>query len=306
MLKWSRSGTHSGGWPSRSRCASSSRNSPTTPSSNCANPTSPQRWARGELRTGRADIAISRLEKSLNWSGAYVTPSHGRRLIHAAGVWRVPEPKPRPADAEYACSAWVGLDGYRRWVAGLPQIGTVQSVTVTGGQAGPPVTQSWWQWWVRGQELLPVILKNVPVRPGDEVICILRAMTPDLVRFHIKNRSSPGVFATIQVLAPKYQPEPNGPFVTARVLGTTAEWIMERPTVPGSARLYPLPDYGTVEFADCVVRSRHPPAAARRQLLRGAGLIRMYEMLPNPSRVAVISVPKKLDQRTAEVRCQQR
>jgi hypothetical protein len=93
---------------------------------------------------------------------------------------------------------------------------------------------------------------------------------------------------------------------TAEVLGTTAEWIMERPSVPGSDQRYPLPDYGTIEFADCVVRSRHPPAAARRQLLRGAGLIRMYEMLPNPCRAAVISVPKKLDQRTAEVRSQQR
>lgn len=237
----------------------------------------------------------TRYEGSHNWSGAYLVPSDGRRFQRIAASWRVPEANPplptgdeTVAKVEYRCSSWVGLDGHRGFAHGLPQIGTEHFVTV----AGRTVTQEyhlWWQWWAREQKIPPARIPNMPIRPGQRVSCWLTVVRPDQVLLHVRNHCS-GDFATLLVDGPGH---PDG-IPNPIVLGSTAEWITERPTRLESDELYPLPDYGEVVFEDC--RAWSGPASGDlhvRHSLDAARLIRMYERQDEGRRATFLSMAKR-------------
>lgn len=237
----------------------------------------------------------TRHEGSRNWSGAYLVPTHGRRFQRIAASWRVPEANPplpagggAPAEGDYRCSSWVGLDGHRGFAHGLPQVGTEHIVTVAGGT----VTQEyhlWWQWWARKQRIPPARIPNMPIRPGQRVSCWLTVMRPDQVLLHVRNHCS-GDFATLLVNGPGH---PDG-LPDPAVLGTTAEWITERPTRLESDELYTLPDYGEVVFEHCRAWSGPAPGELRvGHSLDAARLIRMVEQQDEGRRTTFLSMAKR-------------
>ncbi|MGY4289754.1 hypothetical protein ACVWXO_009020 [Bradyrhizobium sp. LM2.7] len=240
-----------------------------------------------------------RLENSRNWSGGYIVPEHPEKFVYVSGSWRVPTPSLPPvlprhvgADEDYQSSTWVGIDGRRRYpMSSMPQIGTSQCFQILGG-VEKIRTYAWWQWWSLddsyppdNRKNPPVPIPNFPVAVNDEITAGLILRSPDEVQFFIKNQTT-GIFTTFLVVAP-------GPILP---LGSTAEWVVERPTVIGSHRLYPLPNYTDVVFRDCFAQSAPSigaPGTIRR--LDRLGLIRMVEIFSNPHRTSFVSVPRKLD-----------
>ena len=138
--------------------------------------------------------------------------------------------------------------------------------------------EAWWQWWVRGQRWPPVPFTGLVVDAGDLMIASLTVLAPKKVRVVLKNQRT-GQLGRHEPDAPGF---PND----LPVRGAAAEWITERPTDLQTDALYPLPDYGSVTFSDCLAVS-----GELRNLDR-ARLLRMFEVREN--RVKVISKAKKL------------
>jgi hypothetical protein len=86
------------------------------------------------------------------------------------------------------------------------------------------------------------------------------------------------------------------------VEGSTAEWIVERPTrFEPPYRLFPLPNYGQVVFQDCVTAEAHdPPLGAPGDLTDARRVHMTFEVSGPPHRSAIISRPRKLDANTLE------
>ncbi len=243
-------------------------------------------------------LSATRLEDSPNWSGASITANHGRTFQQIWGQWNVPEPKP-PVPAtrtatKYQCAAWIGLDGQRLYRhSTLPQAGTLQEVTVTAKKKPVFRTQAWVQWWVRGDpDTLPVFLDDFPVEHGDTICCVLRAITPITVLVNFVNRNK-AVAASLEITAPHDMPPDNSPI---SIGGSTAEWVMERPTNPNTNELSPFPDYGAVQFKMChAVEAFADLASPVERNLEVANYFRMFKVRPDPQRTTFISVPRRID-----------
>lgn len=222
------------------------------------------------------------LESSANWSGGYITANHTGPFRMVFGSWTIPTPNP-PAGApagDYRCATWVGLDGLRRYSDSLPQLGTTQTVVVGAGGTARTV-EAWWQWWVRGTNNAPVPFPTpFTVAIGDLVTCGLFMINPTLVLVFIKNNTS-GLFARYVVVAPSAASSLSA---IAALRGAHAEWVAERPMHLGSTDLYPLADYGIVDFSNCLTVV---PTQVRD--LRGARFIRMSEIRRPPLRSTIIS-----------------
>jgi hypothetical protein len=234
------------------------------------------------------------LASSRNWSGGCLVPHGGHRFRQVVSIWRVPGAELPPAlsgatpvDGEYACSTWVGLDGYRRHAGSLPQIGTVVQLEVAGGIS--TVTHAaWFQWWVRNMDFEPIIIDNLPVAKGNSILGMVNVVSPQEVWFLMLNLDQ-GAFTAFGMHAP---------VPTEPVRGTTAEWITERPTRLKSDVLYPLPDYGRISFKPCLARSATDASALGRwRALDGVRLIQMTEQREEPFRSAVISKAIKTGRR---------
>lgn len=243
----------------------------------------------------------SRFGRSRNWSGAYVVANRYRRFTVIGAAWNVPMPKaPETPDGDliddtYRAVTWIGFDGNYLRSRSLPQAGTTQSVTVVGGAAASPTYEVWFQWWVRDQLFPPVTFDPVkyPVGEGDEMLCILAVdKTSGIVFVLLANLRK---FWTVPI---HYGTNEAG----LGVEGSTAEWIVERPThFEPPYRLYPLPNYGHVVFEDCITAEAHDPPLGAPGDLTDARRVRMtLEVIGPPHRSAVISRPKKLDANTLQ------
>jgi hypothetical protein len=216
--------------------------------------------------------------------------------VRIPGALELPE-EAEPDDAgaafrEFRCSTWIGLDGQRRYdYASLPQIGTSQFIKITTSGRVTTTTCVWWQWWLRdAPNPLPILLP-VPVDPGDEMAASLFVIDSTHVKFLIANRTK-GIVCTpfVEETPTSYLPSSvrSG---TAYVSGATAEWITERPMNWHTGEVFDLPDYSMVTFRDCLVVSGQAPGVdEREEQPSGAQLFRMYDLLKNPYRSAVVSV----------------
>ncbi|HMA74041.1 MAG TPA: G1 family glutamic endopeptidase [Xanthobacteraceae bacterium] len=243
----------------------------------------------------RRDIRTRHSENSRNWSGAYITPHRPNRFVHIAGGWQVPEPSlpavvPEDVQDEYRSSTWIGIGGQRAYPgSSLPQIGTSQFLTIGSSE---PTIGVFWEWWVKGSvhPYPPVPILNFTksakrkIKADDEILASLTVQDGWNVLFHIKNQTT-GLFVTFLVSPP------SDPIVA---LGSTAEWIMERPTYFKKRDLYPLPRYTDIMFRYCLARSAPPSGGAvTNHKLDNARLIRMYEMFAAPHRLAFVSQAEK-------------
>jgi len=88
---------------------------------------------------------------------------------------------------------------------------------------------------------------------------------------------------------------PDGTKAKPDIAGATAEWIVERPAIPGQTTRYNFPDYGHTEFDICgCSRGRrrghflavwgHAPKSAERAV---------YPDVRSPRRTAFISMPQR-------------
>jgi Peptidase A4 family len=242
----------------------------------------------------------SRFEKSSNWSGAYVVPNGGDMVVAMRGRWTVPKPTlPPPPErapgpnAEYACSTWIGLDGQRLYFdSSLPQIGTAQTLKVSG--SGPPVAAAfaWFQWWASESCRPYILFNNFPVALGDEIACLIWVTGASTVTASMLNLSTSQA-TLITATAPTETP-PGGAARKLIVSGATAEWIMERPTIACSTQPYWFPKYSKTKFRGCVAITGPSPGSPKNvEALEAARLIRMYDTLQNPMRTSFISMPEK-------------
>lgn len=225
-------------------------------------------------------------QKSANWSGGYVSPRNGRSFVSVMGKWTVPAVS-RPPDgavAEYQSSTWIGLDGQRLYRdSTLPQIGTFQIWTDTTSSA---TYSTWFQWWARGQHE-PFHNLPMPVTAGDEVLALLTVLDERWVRFNLKNETQAVILQAFDVEAPGQ----------CRVSGSTAEWIMERPSPLNTDgwHAYHLPVYADFAFSECVAQSVAPGAVMLQDHdLLAAQLIRMYEIAANPTAMRMISTAQRI------------
>jgi hypothetical protein len=254
--------------------------------------------------TGRPIISRrAHFESSRNWSGLYLQSRPGRHFVAVNGAWRVPTPNipsvepigPDPAlpyAVQYRSSTWVGLNGHRVYPhVSMPQSGTRQYVSALDGEVRRDIA-AWWQWWSKDYVTPEVEITNMPVQVGDHMLVSLRAVSPDEVIFIVKNQST-GLLANFLVQAP----------ANSEPLGSTAEWIVERPTWPESLWPHRMPHLTDVDFTHCHARSATSFfGCSKVHQLEQARLIRMYEAFDAPYRSVVVSVPEKISASHARVR----
>jgi|GEM_PF-1345359 len=240
-------------------------------------------------------------QNSRNWSGAYITPvPRPNRFTQVVGAWQVPTvqiPDTLPSSAEdqkpetnddFKASTWIGLGGQRRYNS-LPQIGTTIELNKGTGKTEVSV---WWQWWIEGRRghHIPIPIRNVPGGTGDDILaCVfVDAPGPDKcwpgdARFIIKHQRT-GRLVVFKVCAP----------ADIVPLGSTAEWIHERPAK--SNVLFPLPKFTDVEFRHCL--AWNAPLGCdlpmvQQGLESNARYVRMVEIFNQRRRSALVSMPEK-------------
>lgn len=254
-----------------------------------------RRSATANQRNAR--LFSTRRQSSQNWSGAYIKPRNGKAFTEIHAEYRVPsvEPSLPPAisfpEREYRCSTWIGLDGQRRYFhSSLPQIGTTQSFPSDNSGGVNAEYFAWLQWWDRHGIPQPYEkLEGLNINAGNLIMCSMWVESPTSVKFMLKNQNTGDVFG------PEIRHAPikdiGGTNVQYRVSGATAEWITERPSEWPTDLQYNFPDYGHVNFEDCIAVMREPNGfePEERNLL-GARLIDMREVRYSPQRTAKISV----------------
>ncbi len=270
-------------------------------------------------------IPRGRLGSSRNWSGAAIFANHGNRFNQVIASWTVPAVNPGNGDGPWVCSTWIGIDGLRRWMKSMPQMGTTQVVGDTGERDGygAPLPQyfAWWQWWLRGRTIqAPVVFPAVTIAPGKKVYCCVTLLPPDQpdpgdrhnVQFFLR---VDGVGMPVMV-APPPTNDPADDDGGRRVpaTGASAEWILERPTALHDSpnrnvkegELFPLPDFGSAgadDFAASLAPDPDPMVVASIAAgpitsavnFRTPLKLRMMEHRREPSRMAVVAKPVEAD-----------
>lgn len=243
--------------------------------------------ARDATVIQRAAPTTQPAQKSVNWSGGYLSARGGHRFVSVMADWVVPTVSPPPGGTamEYHSSTWVGLDGQKFYLdSSLPQIGTKQRCGA--GLPGECEYYAWFQWWARGQETPeePLLL---PVNPGDTISAIIRVFGEDSVICNLKNVTQDIMLEAFRAWAPP----------PCRISGATAEWIMERPSPPASDgwEAYALPVYTPFAFTGCVAESSPLGSDTLHDRdLESARLIRMYEIVTSPPGTRTISTAHRV------------
>jgi hypothetical protein len=235
------------------------------------------------------------VEWKWNWSGAIVCPPWPKRIVFATAGWIVPDVNRPSARALFTHShseipkslVWVGLDGHNGSLPkiSLPQIGTAQWL------GGPHF--AWWDWWRNFPKSSPkAVTKPSPravtriddfaIEGGDEILAGLAVLISEDVLFFIKNQTKNEFRSFLAKRQALGDIEP---------LGSSVEWVVERPTEPNSGKFHPLADYGSVKFKYCLaVAADQPLAPGRLMTLADNGrMIKMREAFANPYRTVYVS-----------------
>ncbi len=166
--------------------------------------------------------------KSTNWSG-YVDSGRHSRFTAVSGSWTVPAVRPGPAGYS---SSWVGIDGATN--QRLVQAGTEQDWSPDG-----VVYYAWY-------ELIPsASLYLGQVFPGDHIHVQLAHVGDAAWTVTVDDSTQGTVWSgAVSYSAP----------------GTSAEWIEEAPTSSANLKLFPLANFGAIQFSELGVNG---PGAAQ-------------------------------------------
>ncbi len=233
------------------------------------------------------------LESLLNWSGALISSPSPKRIVFAAAGWNAPNVSLPSAPALFTplndprSLLWVGLDGQDGVLPNisLPQIGTGHWPN------HKPQHFAWWEWWrnsasdgaTKTPQQAITLIDNLPIDTGDEILAGLAVQVSGDVLYFIKNQST-GEFRSFLARPPG----------VIQPLGSSVEWVVERPIDPPSGKLFPLPAYGSVDFRYCMARAADGPLAPGRlmTLADNSLMIHMREAFADPYRTVSVSSPK--------------
>lgn len=260
----------------------------------------------------------TRWGSSINWSGAIMTARDGHAFRAVAARFVVPRPRlpagaPPPATLAgranaYSASIWVGLDGHRSATPSLPQAGiAIGRVFDRAANAERDEIYAWAQWWTAGNLEGEARFKDFRVRADDLVTIWVSLEADGASYFRIRNETlgTDAISCWTPAGLPLGEEGAHMHAISARpaVFGSAASFVVERPMALAPREefertdqrdlLYPLPDYGAVEFFDCRA-VMGPPGAERNSRLRDLGgrrLIRMFRQEPAPWRAVVQSSP---------------
>jgi hypothetical protein len=185
-------------------------------------------------------------EYSENWSGAVVLPPDEKTRFYTIGAtWTVPNLMPPPEAAilpnpdalprkldyepgSYYASIWVGIDGNSN--DQVLQVGTFQRVTVANDGSISATSKAFYQWYPDCQQ----VIDEVNVCPGDLVSCkVIASKETNSAEIYFSNLSR-GVKKSCLVEPP----------ANINVTGSSAEWIVERPSAPEDLEIQILANYG--------------------------------------------------------------
>jgi Peptidase A4 family len=175
-----------------------------------------------------APAALADSSQSSNWAG-YAVHHSGVTFTKVIGAWTQPQPTCTAGEASYS-SVWVGIGGYSESSQALEQIGTEADCSV----AGRAVSSAWY-------ELVPATSRTIrlTVHAGDHVRASV-SVVGEQVALTLDDLTRHRSFTKT---------------LHASVLDTTsAEWIVEAPSVcgaagTGSCQTLPLADFGSTEFS---------------------------------------------------------
>ncbi|MEA2256752.1 MAG: hypothetical protein QOG35_2797 [Solirubrobacteraceae bacterium] len=175
------------------------------------------------LPTGARAATVS----SSNWAG-YAASRAGVRYQRISATWVQPATS-CSGGRRTASAYWVGIGGYHTSSRALEQVGTAADCSANG-------TASYSAWY----ELVPAasLPTRMTIAPGDTISASV-TVTGHLVRVFIADRTRRTVFTR------RLQAD--------RVEVTSAEWIVEAPSVcggVGGCSLHPLANFGTAAFAN--------------------------------------------------------
>ncbi len=177
-------------------------------------------------------------QTSTNWSGyaaaANLTNPPDDSVSAVYGSWVVPTltgPLTGTADS----STWVGIDGYG--TSTVEQTGTQQVIN-----NGVVTYCAWWEMYSSGDKQPQQTIQSMIVKPGDQITASVQYMTSGANAgefcLSINDTSRAGdSFTTYQSSAQTQNPLADR---------STAEWIMEAPTVNGS--ISTIANFGSVTF----------------------------------------------------------
>jgi hypothetical protein len=199
---------------------------------------------------------------SSNWSGYALTTTSSSRYTGITANWTVPSARPS-RKATYS-AAWVGIDGFNN--SSLIQTGTEQDY-----YNGSAHYVAWWTTSAQGFAEQPIAK---PVSASDPMTATISG-TGTSWTITIADNSSSHAWSFTE-----------GP-ITYTGPGTSAEWIMEAPTVGG--RIATLANYSTFVFDSGTVNG----AASSLTANEGGEMIRGFP------RSQVVSIPSGPDKDAA-------
>jgi len=164
-----------------------------------------------------------------------VYASAGTSFRWVLGEWVVPDVDAPTENQWYYCSSWVGIDG-DGGSGDVCQAG-IASQVYRSGSSLIRYFYPWWEWFPESE----VGITTLPIGPGDMVTALLCAQpgagaTTATVYF---SNVTTGASTSVTLSAPG----------TTRLVGNSAEWIVEAPTVNGQQSL--MADFGEVFFSAC-------------------------------------------------------
>lgn len=238
-------------------------------------------------------FSSGREETSQNWSGLVTHSTDRDPFVSVFGLWQVPAVSAPVGthNGDFRCSTWIGLDGTRRSLPSMPQIGTTQRVHVVRGVVKTEL-EAWSQWWALGGITRIQPFNGFPLAVGDIVASSIDVVSPTSVNVSVTNITQ-GTYPYIRSMVPIIITTPGtAPLVlNPPVTGTTAEWIAERPRqFAPPMNLFPLPVFDRVAFAAATVT----PASGAQRGVGPVKVIRMVEPHAGPpARLRVLSRARK-------------
>ncbi len=173
---------------------------------------------------------------TLNWSGYAATNGQSDSVTDVIGSWTVP--KVTGKTTAYS-SAWVGVDGFNGNT--VEQIGTDEVVNAGGSTS----YSAWYEMYSTGLLQPQQDITGMTIRPGDSITAQVRYVTTgayagDFLLSIVDSSRSHDSFSIYESSSATQSP------LAQR---STAEWVMEAPTV---GTIAPLANFGTISFSNAL------------------------------------------------------
>jgi hypothetical protein len=185
---------------------------------------------------GPAPSAMS----SPNWSG-YVAASNlsnpqAGSVTAVSGTWNVPAVS-GPSSGIFDSSTWIGIDGFNNGT--VEQLGTEQDLF-----NGLPVYRAWWEMYSSGARQPEQIIPNMTILPGDSITASVQYITsgPYAGQFYLSMIDNSRPFDSFSIY------ETSAGTQSPLAERSTAEWIMEAPSVDG--QIAQMPNFSTITFTN--------------------------------------------------------